>query len=125
MQIKDISQVFLYHLRWKSRLRDFIDGNGDFDIAEISPEGCDLGRWLSSDEIKQHASDADIEELVSAHNELHETAKRVYDLKIMGQNNAARQEFSNIVKSSMTIYSLLNALNIITESQSVILSSPL
>jgi hypothetical protein len=125
MQIKDISQVFLYHLQWKSRLRDFIDGNGDFDITEILSEGCDLGKWLSSDEIKQHAPDAHIKELVSAHNELHETAKRVYDLKVMGQNNAARQEFSNIVKSSMTIYSLLNALNIITESQSVILSSPL
>jgi hypothetical protein len=125
MQMKDISQVFLYHLQWKTRLRDFIDGTGDFDITEISPEGCDLGKWLSSGEIKQRVSDAHIEELVSAHNELHDTAKRIYDLKIMGQSNAAREEFSNIVKSSMTIYSLLNALNIITDNQSVILSSPL
>jgi transcriptional regulator with GAF, ATPase, and Fis domain len=123
MQIKDISQAFLYHLQWKSRLRDFVDGKGDFDVTEISSEGCDLGKWLSSDEIRQYASNSNIEELLSAHNELHETAKRVYDLKVMGQNNAARQELSNIVKSSMKIYALLNALHIVTESESVVLGN--
>ena len=125
MQIKDISQAFLYHLQWKSQLRDFVEGKGDFDISEISTEGCDLGKWLSSDEMKQYASNSDIEELVLAHNELHETAKRVYDLKLLGQNYSAQQELSNIVKSSMKIYSLLNALLVIPESDSVILSSVL
>lgn len=121
MHIKDISQAFLYHLQWKSRLRDFVDGKEDFDISEISPDGCDLGKWLSSAEIKQYASDANIEELASAHNELHETAKRVYELKVMGQDSEARQELSNAVKSSLKIYSVLSALNIITESQNIIL----
>lgn len=125
MQIKDISQAFLYHLQWKSRLRDFVEGKGDFNIAEISPEGCDLGKWLASDEMKEYASHSTIEELVLAHDELHETAKRVYDLKLVGQNNFAQQELSNIVKSSMKIYSLLNALLVINESDSVILSSVL
>ena len=125
MQIKDISQTFLYHLQWKSRLRDFVEGKGDFNISEISPEGCDLGKWLASDEMKQYASHSNIEELVLAHDELHETAKRIYDLKLAGQNNLAQQELSNIVKSSMKIYSSLNALLIINESDSVILSSVL
>ncbi len=125
MQIRDISQAFLYHLQWKSRLRDFVEGKGDFNISEISPEGCDLGKWLSSDEVKEYASNSNIEELVLAHNELHETAKRVYNLKLLGQNNLAQLELSNIVKSSMKIYSLLNALPILTESDSFILSSVL
>ena len=125
MQIKDISQAFLYHLQWKSQLRDFVEGKGDFNIAEISPEGCDLGKWLASDEMKQYSSNSNIQELVSAHDELHETAKRVYDLKVVGQNLLAQQELGNIVKSSMKIYSLLNALLVTTESDRVILSSAL
>jgi hypothetical protein len=122
MQIKDISQAFLFHLQWKSRLRAFIEGKGQFDITEISPEGCDLGKWLSSDEIKLYASHSDIRELAAAHNELHETAKRVYDLKVMGRDNEARQALSNIVKSSMKIYSLLASIHIINESESLVLS---
>ncbi len=125
MQIKDISQAFLYHLQWKSQLRDFVEGKGDFDVDEISPEGCDLGKWLSSDEMKEYASHSTIEELVLAHDELHETAKRVYDLKLAGQNLLAQQELGNIVKSSMKIYSLLNTLLVVPESDSVILSSVL
>jgi uncharacterized protein YeeX (DUF496 family) len=70
MQIKDISRAFLYHLQWKTRLRDFVDGKCDFDPAEISPEGCNLGKWLSSEEVKQYVSSADIQELISAHDEL-------------------------------------------------------
>ncbi len=125
MQIKDISQAFLYHLQWKSQLRDFVEGKGDFNVDEISPEGCNLGKWLSSDEVQQYAFNSNIEELVLAHDELHETAKRVYDLKLLGQNYSAQQELSNIVKSSMKIYSLLNALLVIPESDSVIVSSVL
>jgi hypothetical protein len=39
MQMKDISQVFLCHLQWKSRLSDFIDrkrGFGSFISARRS-----------------------------------------------------------------------------------------
>ncbi len=51
--------------------------------------------------------------------------KRVYDLKLLDQNYLAQQELSNIVKSSMKIYSLLNTLLVVPESDSVILSSVL
>ena len=121
METKDISQAFLYHLQWKSRLRDFVNGRGDFDIAEISPDGCSLGKLLSSDEMKQYGSNARREELVRTHNELHDMAKRVYDLKIMGQDIAALQELSNITHSSMEIHSLLTAMNIISESDRFVL----
>ena len=115
MLLKDISQAFIYHLQWKASLRDFIEGKRDFDIAEISSEGCTLGKWLSSEDIRQHLSDADIQELISAHNELHAQAKRVYDFKMAGHGNFAQHELSNISKSSLRIYSLLNTLNIDTE----------
>lgn len=121
MKPTSLPEAFLFHLQWKAQLRDFIDGKGDFDVAEISPEGCSFGKWLCSGEIRQNASTLEIQELVSTHDDLHETAQRAYDLKILGQDNAARQELGKIVKSSMKLYSLLNAMNIITDNQGFIL----
>ena len=110
MKAKVFSKAFLYHLHWKGKLKKFIDGQGDFDVAKISPEACKFGKWLSSDEIKQYASPFERQELVSLHTELHDIAKRVYDLKILGQDNAARQELSKIEKYSMKLSSLLTSL---------------
>ena len=117
MHIKDISQAFIYHLKWKSRLKDFVEGRGDFDIDEISTEGCELGKWLSSGEMKQYAPDSVIEELMAAHDGLHVKAKRVYDFKVKGHNLAAHQELGDISKFSMKIYSLLTSVNIISENE--------
>jgi Chemoreceptor zinc-binding domain len=121
MRDKGVSQAFIYHLQWRTQLRDFMDGKGDFDVAEISPEGCSFGKWLRCDEIKQDASTPEIQELVSTHDDLHKIAERVYDLKMLGQDNAARQELRKVVKASLKLYSLLGALNIIKDNQGFIL----
>jgi len=114
MEIEGFSKAFQYHLQWKSQFKKFIDGKGDFDIAEISPEGCSFGKWLCSDEIRQNASPLEIQELVSIHDDLHDTAQRVYDLKILGQDNEARQALGKIDKYSMQLSSLLTTLKLIT-----------
>jgi hypothetical protein len=70
----------------------------------------------SSDEIKKYASPLEIQELVSLHTGLHDTAQRAYDLKILGQDNEARQALSKIDKYTMQLSSLLTTLKIITTS---------
>ncbi len=117
------AQHLLYHLQWKTQLRNFVDGKGDFDFEEISAEGCSFGKWLLSDETTQDASTPEIQELISTHDDLHETAKRVYDLKMSGQVNAARRELRKVVKTSLKLYSLLRALNIIKDNRGFILRS--
>ena len=116
MRVKGFSKAFLYHLHWKGKLKKFVDGKGDFDVAKISPEGCRFGKWLCSDEIKKYASPSEIQELVSLHTDLHDIAKRVYDLKMLNQDTAARQEFSKIDKYSMKLSSLLTTLKIISNN---------
>ena len=116
MKAKGFSKAFLYHLHWKGKLKKYIDGQGDFDVAKISPEACRFGKWLCSDEIKQYTSPLDIQKLVSLHTDIHDTAKRAYDLKILGQDNSARKEFSKIDKYSMKLSSLLMTLKIITHN---------
>ncbi len=114
MRVKGFSKAFLYHLHWKGKLKKYIDGQGDFDVAKISPEACSFGKWLCSDEIKQYASPSERQELVLLHTSLHDIAKRVYDLKMLGQDNAARQELSKMDIYSMKLSSLLTTLKIIT-----------
>jgi len=116
MRNKVFSKAFLYHLHWKGKLKKYIDGQGDFDVAKISPEACRFGKWLCSDEIKQYTSPRDIQKLVSLHTDIHDTAKRAYNLKILGQDAAARQELRKIDKSSMKLSSLLTQLKIITNN---------
>ena len=113
MKIEGFSKAFHHHLRWKVQFKKFIDGKGDFDIAEISPEGCSFGKWLCSDEIKKYASPREIQELVSLHTDLHDTAQRVYDLKILGQDTAARHALGKIDTYSMKLSSLLTTLKLI------------
>ena len=110
MRVKGFSKAFLYHLHWKGKLKKYIDGKGDFDVAKISPEACRFGKWLYSDEIKQYASPSERQELVLLHESLHDIAKRVYDLKKLNQDTAARQELSKIDKYSMKLSSLLTGL---------------
>lgn len=116
MKTKGFSKAFLYHLHWKGKLKKFIEGQGDFDVAKISPEGCRFGKWLCSDEIEQYASPFEIQELVSLHTSLHDIARRVYDLKMSGQDYAARQELSKIDIYSMKLSSLLTNLKIISSN---------
>ena len=116
MNDNEISKAFTYHLKWKSYLRKFVDGEGDFDIAEISPEGCNLGKWLSSGEINLYASPDEIQAVISLHNDIHDAARQVYELKMSGQDSAAKRELSKINKYSMDLHSLLARLNIITST---------
>ena len=116
MRNKVFSKAFLYHLYWKGKLKKFIYGKGDIDVAEISPEGCSFGKWLCSDEIKQYVSPLEIQKLVALQTDLHDKAKLAYNLKISGQDDAARQELRKIDKSSMKLSSFLTQMQIITNN---------
>jgi hypothetical protein len=113
MRTKDFSRAFVYHLHWKGK---FIDGTGTFNAEKISSDACRFGKWLDSEEIKQYASPAEIQELISLHNELHDIAKRVYDFKVTGNKYAARQELDQIDRYSMELSTRLITLKIITDN---------
>jgi hypothetical protein len=116
MRTKDFAKAFVFHLHWKGKLRKFIDGTGTFNIEQISPDACRFGKWLTSEEIKQQAPPSEIRELISLHNELHDIAKRVYDLKVSGNDYAARQEWEEIDRYSMELSRRLITLKIITDN---------
>jgi hypothetical protein len=116
MKAKNYSKALIYHLQWKVQLKKFLDGQGDFDIAELLPENCKFGKWLHSDEITKHASPTEILEIEKVHTTLHEKAKRVYALKKLGKQLDAQQQLEKMEATSMKLASLLTTLKIISEN---------
>jgi hypothetical protein len=116
MKAKGFSKALLYHLEWKVQLRKFLDGQGNFDLSAVSSEGCKFGKWLCSDEITKYASDRDVQDIAKVHTKLHEAAGRVYDLKMSGEDTAARREFKRVEAISMKLVSLLTTLKIINNN---------
>ena len=116
MKAKGFSKALIYHLLWKGQFKKFLDGQGHFDIAELSFENCKLGKWLHSDEIFKYASPTEIREIEKVHTKLHERAKHVYALKKLGKDLDARQELRKMEATSVKIASLLTTLKAISEN---------
>ena len=116
MKSKAFSKGLLYHLKWKIDLKKFIDGRINSNVAEISPEDCIFGKWLRSDEITKYASSLEIRKIDNLHTEIHKTAKRVCEMKILGQNVAARKELKKMETASMKLNSSLLALMILNNN---------
>jgi len=114
VQAKKYSKALIYHLQWKVQLKKFLEGQGDFDIAELSPENCKFGKWLRSDEITKYTSPAEIREIEEVHTKLHEKAKRVYALKMLGEHLDAQQQLKKMEATSMKLASLLTTLKVIS-----------
>lgn len=116
MKAKKYSKALIYHLQWKAQLRKFLDGQGDFDIAELSPEKCKFGTWLRSDEITKYASPAETREIEKVHTKLHKEANRVYALKKLGEHLDAQQQLKKMEATSMKLASLLTTLKVISDN---------
>jgi hypothetical protein len=116
MKSKAFSKGLLYHLQWKIDLKKFIEGRINFNVAEISPEHCKFGEWLHSHEMTKYASILEVRQIENLHEKLHEIAQRLYDLKISGQDIAARQELKKMEATSMELSSLLIALKMLNNN---------
>ena len=116
MKAKKYSKALIYHLQWKVQFKKFLDGEGDFNIAELSVENCKLVKWLHSEEILKYASRTEIREIGKVHNKFHQRAKRVYALKKLGKDSEARKELKKMEETSMKLASLLTTLKAISEN---------
>jgi len=116
VKAKSFSKALIYHLQWKVQLRRFLDGQGGFNIAELSPEESKFGKWLHSHEIFKYASRTEIREIEKVHTKLHQRAKRVHALKKLGKELDARQELRKMEATSIKLAFLLTTLKAITEN---------
>ncbi len=116
MKAQKYSKALICHLQWKVNLKKFLDGKGHFDINELCPQKCQFGEWLHSAETAKYVSPTEIREIEKLHATLHEKARRIYDLKMLGEDSCATQQFYKMEAISMKLVSLLTILKVISEN---------
>jgi len=114
----DLELAKSQHLRWKARLRGFLDGKETLTEQQVtSHRDCDLGKWLYSEGISRYGHLPEMQELERIHAELHDTVRRVVQLHRSGQKDSANREFMKIEPISQRIIQLLTHLeNLISGS---------
>ena len=106
----DFMGAKLKHTKWKLRLRDFLDGKPGLTAAEAtSHRDCELGRWLYADGLTKYGAVPGMRQLVSEHEKLHQTVKRIVELKDAGRTVEAEAEFGRIDGISKQLMELLTS----------------
>jgi len=99
------------HLLWKSRLRDFLNGQKTLTAAEAtSHKDCTLGKWLYSSGLEKFGKLPEVQQLESRHQQLHQSVGEVISLKTSGDTKGAERELARVDVVSSQIVSLLAGL---------------
>jgi methyl-accepting chemotaxis protein len=107
----DFSLARFNHQVWKMRLRSFLDGYEQLDIAEaVSHRDCDLGKWLYAEGLNMYKHVSEIHMLEKTHAELHKVVKQVIQLKNAGEDAQAQDEFKRVSSISEEVISLLKSI---------------
>lgn len=74
----DFDEAIVSHLKWKIRLRNFLDGRGEpIDSGTAAKDdACELGQWIHG-EGQRFADSAPYQELVKKHTQFHLQAAEV------------------------------------------------
>lgn len=106
----DFDKAKSAHLSWKSKVRDFLQG----DLQAITKEQvcshreCMLGKWYYSEGIKNYGHSSTFKEIEAPHARLHEIVKEVYQLYETGDINKADGLYKELAPLSDNIVRLLD-----------------
>ena len=88
------------HCNWMSALKEFIeDDTGLTDMQVKSPNECDLGKWINSDESSDFGNYQEFIELKEFHKNLHALGAEVVEKKRVGDIQGAK----NLIKEMKPI----------------------
>jgi methyl-accepting chemotaxis protein len=99
------------HRAWKTRLKDFLEGNGGLTEKQaISHKDCDLGKWMYAEGMVQCATIPEMKTLEKVHIKLHDTVKSIVSLKNQGKAADAEAEYLKIGPISDEVVDLLTVI---------------
>jgi hypothetical protein len=81
-----------YHMRWKSRLESYINGNGKEDLRVdmvCRDDECDLGKWIYGRGGERYAGIDTFGEMKTQHAQFHACAGKVLAVARLGQKEEA------------------------------------
>jgi hypothetical protein len=105
----DFANAKLKHLRWKTKMRSFLDGKEEIKDSELlSEKDCELGKWLYAEGLLKYGNVPELKELENTHKQMHATVRRTAHAKRLGNTTVAEQEFEKLLAQSEKIIALLN-----------------
>jgi methyl-accepting chemotaxis protein len=74
----DFDQAILAHIKWKTRLKNYLNGKEQIDLAILSMDHqCELGKWIHGEAKAKYASDPTFADLKLKHAQFHTVAATV------------------------------------------------
>lgn len=100
------------HLAWKMKIRAYLDGDEAVitGAAATDPHQCTLGKWYYGDGLAQFGQLPEMTALEKPHKELHDTIKRIVELKHAGKQAEAEALLPQLDRSSDEVVRLLETL---------------
>jgi len=99
------------HLAWRTKLRDLLNGKESLSAEEASShEHCRLGKWIYSEGMENYGHMKDMQDMEATHKALHQSIKKVIDLKNRGKGDEANQEFAQFQEYSERLIADLDRL---------------
>ncbi|MCW8888687.1 MAG: flagellar brake domain-containing protein [Gammaproteobacteria bacterium] len=96
-EYQNLSSIIDKHYSWREKVSSFIHAGEDVsqDFA-LSPDECDMGRWLSSEGKQQYAGTDELKELDRVHRELHRQVEAAIKLRVAGNRDGSIKFFNKI-----------------------------
>lgn len=105
----DFINAKLKHLKWKYKIRNFLDGKGSLTQNEaISHLHCDIGKWYYSEGKEKYGHIESVQKFELQHEKLHKLVKEILDLKSKGELEMTEIKYQELVITSDKIIILLD-----------------
>ena len=105
----DFIDAKLKHLKWKYKIRHFLDGAGSLTQNQaISHRDSDFGKWYYSDGKKKYGHMESVQKIESLHEKLHHLVKEILDLKAKVEIQKAEEKYKKLIATSDKIILLLD-----------------
>jgi PAS domain S-box-containing protein len=105
----DFIEAKLKHLKWKYKIRHFLDGEGSLtETQAVSHYHCDFGKWYYSEGKEKYGHMESVQKLELQHEKLHHLVKEILDLKSKGKIEESEIKYRKLVATSDKIIILLD-----------------
>jgi methyl-accepting chemotaxis protein len=106
-----LAQAKASHLAWKTMVRRFLDGKSILNKeSAFSSHGCAFGKWYDTEGKKALGDNDTFRKIEAPHNELHQTIKKIAELKSSGDIQAAEELYAQITPLSKRVVELIEKL---------------
>ncbi|WP_394760318.1 PAS domain S-box protein [Flavobacterium sp.] len=105
----DFIDAKLKHLKWKYKIRHFLDGEGSLtENQAVSHYHCDFGKWYYSEGKDKYGHIESVKKLEFQHEKLHLLVTEIINLKAKGEIQKAEKKYQELVATSDKIVLLLD-----------------